>query len=68
MTKLKSSNSKSQIVTKLNLWQNSNWDKSKIMTKIKMQQKSNCEEKIKKKTQCDENQIVTTQDCDSRNV
>ena len=55
---------KTQVVTKLKLWQNTNFDKnqfvtSQIMTTFKLWQKSNCEEKNKEKTQGDKTQIVT---------
>ena len=46
-------------MTKLKLWQKSNWDKSQVVTILKLGQKSSFEEKLKIKTQCDETQIVT---------
>ena len=63
MTKLKSSNcDKSQIVTKLKLWQNSNCDKGQVLTKIKLWQKSNCEEKKLKKSMWQNSNCDKTQE------
>ena len=38
---------KTQLVTKLKLWQNSNCDKTQVVTKLKWWPNSNCEKKIK---------------------
>ena len=53
-TRKKSKWDKTQVVTKLKLWQSSNCDKTQFVTKLKLWQNSNCETKIK-------NSNVTTQ-------
>ena len=54
--------SKTQIVTRVELWQNLSCDKTRMVTTqivIKVKFWQNCEEKTKKKTQCDKTHIVT---------
>ena len=52
-TKKKSSCDKTQIMTTLKLWQNSNYEKNYKITKLKLWQnsKTQCMTKLKKKTQ-----------------
>ena len=66
----KSKCDKTQLVTKLNMWQNSTCDKTPILTKLKLWQNSSCDktqivtklklrEKRKKKIKCYKSDIVT---------
>ena len=48
-----------QVVTKLKLWQNWNFDKSQVVTKLKLWQNSNFEENTKKTQNVTQTQIVT---------